>query len=354
MRGEARRRRVGVCSLQVEGRPRRLLCRWVVLLGGEGRHGRNSRRGCEGVVRTKPSGLRYEGLLLLLLLLELYHLLLTQPFLLLSLELSLRLGLRLCLCLCLGGLQLLLLHPFLLLAQILGLHSFLLCLLLVRIERCELGLHLRELGLQACGVWRRVDKREGIVVWLLQLGLVVKERRSIRVVNSIAASRFLLFTESDGLLQVLLLRTQSSLLSLFLCQRSFALLDRLSQLIFVPILPSAPTTPIGWSSVPWPHCSTWVATFIVITRPTADHAVTHVCAGPSLFTQSALVSEEICDVLGLLPNIGPLIFALFIHVLELLEGFDDVDIIPEVYDNVLGPGMQTVVQNRQRLHSDEP
>jgi hypothetical protein len=45
--------------------------------------------------------------------------------------------------------------------------------------------------------------------------------------------------------------------------------------------------------------------------------------------------KEIGDVFGLLPNVGTLIFPIFVDILELFEGFDDIDVIPEIYDHVL-------------------
>ena len=66
---------------------------------------------------------------------------------------------------------LLLEREHLLLAEVLCLHRFLLrlSLLLIRVKRRELGLHLRELGLygelrlQPSGIWRWIDKRERVI-----------------------------------------------------------------------------------------------------------------------------------------------------------------------------------------------
>jgi hypothetical protein len=98
-----------------------------------------------------------QALLLLLLLLLLKNHLLTHPFFVLRLLLG----------------SLLLLQEHLLLAEELGVGSFLLSLLLVGIEGGKLGLELGELrlqlgklGLEANGVWRWVAHGgEGVVTW---------------------------------------------------------------------------------------------------------------------------------------------------------------------------------------------
>jgi len=43
-----------------------------------------------------------------------------------------------------------------------------------------------------------------------------------------------------------------------------------------------------------------------------------------------LITEKVGDVLGFLPNIGTTIFPIFIHILEFLEGFDDIYVVTEV------------------------
>ena len=45
-------------------------------------------------------------------------------------------------------------------------------------------------------------------------------------------------------------------------------------------------------------------------------------------------------------------FAVLVDELELLQGFDDVDVVPEVDDHVFGALVQTVVQNGQTLRTE--
>jgi hypothetical protein len=55
-----------------------------------------------------------------------------------------------------------------------------------------------------------------------------------------------------------------------------------------------------------------------------------------------LVYEEVADVLGLLPDVGTLAFAVLVDVMELLEGLNDVYVVAEVDDDVLGALVQTI------------
>jgi hypothetical protein len=45
-----------------------------------------------------------------------------------------------------------------------------------------------------------------------------------------------------------------------------------------------------------------------------------------------------------------LILAVFVDVLEFLQSLDDIDIIPEINDDVLGTRMEAIIQNSEGLN----
>lgn len=51
--------------------------------------------------------------------------------------------------------------------------------------------------------------------------------------------------------------------------------------------------------------------------------------------EAVFVSEKIGDIFGFLSDIGTLIFTVLVNILEFLESFDNVDIVPEIDDDVL-------------------
>ena len=70
---------------------------------------------------------------------------------------------------------------------------------------------------------------------------------------------------------------------------------------------------------------------------------------PSLFPQPGIIGEKICDIFGLLTDICALVLAILVDILELLKSLDNVEIIAEIYDDVFGTSVQTVIKESQRL-----
>lgn len=79
------------------------------------------------------------------------------------------------------------------------------------------------------------------------------------------------------------------------------------------------------------------------------HTIPHVGPRPSLFPQPGIIGEKIGDVFGLLTDICALVLAILVDVLELLKSLDNVEIVAEIYDNVLRTSVQTVIKQSQRL-----
>ena len=74
------------------------------------------------------------------------------------------------------------------------------------------------------------------------------------------------------------------------------------------------------------------------------HPIPHVSSRPSFFSQPSVVGEQIGDIFGLLTDIGALVLAIFVDVLELLESLDNVDIVAEVYDDVFRACVQAIIK----------
>jgi hypothetical protein len=92
-----------------------------------------------------------------------------------------------------------------------------------------------------------------------------------------------------------------------------------------------------------------IARGILPTWTTSSHAIAHIRAASAFLTETGLVLEEICDVLCLLPDVGALVLAVLVDVLEFLECLDEIDIVAEIDDDVLRASMETVVEQRERL-----
>ena len=59
--------------------------------------------------------------------------------------------------------------------------------------------------------------------------------------------------------------------------------------------------------------------------------------------------KKVGDIFGLLADVGTLVLVIFVDVLELLQGFDDVDVVTEEKDDVLGAGQETIIEDGQSL-----
>jgi len=160
----------------------------------------------------------------------------------------------------------------------------------------------------------------------IQLIRIVKERRRIGVFNALLAFLLLLLAGTQSCLQLTLFR--SSALG---GKSPFTLFNGLPQFVFVSIRPLARQ---GASTEALLRSSGLVLVPVVRTR-TAGHPISHMCAASSLLPQSRLILEQIRNIFGLLPDIGTLVLAVLVDVLELLERLDDVDVVPEIDDHVL-------------------
>ena len=88
---------------------------------------------------------------------------------------------------------------------------------------------------------------------------------------------------------------------------------------------------------------------ILPTWTASNHAVAHIRAAAAFLAETGLVLKEICDVLCLLADVGALVLAVLVDVLEFLERLDEIDIVAEVDDDVLRASMKTVVEQCERL-----
>ena len=79
------------------------------------------------------------------------------------------------------------------------------------------------------------------------------------------------------------------------------------------------------------------------------HTILQASSRHSLFPQPGIIGEKIGDVFGLLTDICALVPAILVNVLELLKSLDNVEIVAEIYDNVLRTSVQTVIKQSQRL-----
>ena len=70
---------------------------------------------------------------------------------------------------------------------------------------------------------------------------------------------------------------------------------------------------------------------------------------PSLLAQPGIIGEKIGDVTGLFTDGFAWVLAILVDVPELLKSLDKVDIVAEIYVNVLRTSVQTVTKKSQRL-----
>jgi hypothetical protein len=68
--------------------------------------------------------------------------------------------------------------------------------------------------------------------------------------------------------------------------------------------------------------------------------------------KACFVHKEVCNVLRLLTNIRTLILTVLVNELKLFQRFDDINIIPEVDDDVFRASMKKVVENGEALGVD--
>jgi hypothetical protein len=232
------------------------------------------------------------------------------------------------------------------------LHGFLLGLLRVRVEGRELGLHRHrgELGLQPAelvlrrGIAEQVRRistknvvsaaRGSRVARGVQLVLVVEERVCVRVLDGPAPALFLLLAELDRGLEVAFLG-RAALAARLLVRGPLALLDRALQLV---VAARAPPRRRGRTLAPPRRVLVLRAALLVVVRA-AEHAVAHRRARAALLPEARLVQQQVRDVLGLLAHVCALVLAELVDVLELAQRLDDVDVVPEVDDDVLRAGV---------------
>jgi hypothetical protein len=60
--------------------------------------------------------------------------------------------------------------------------------------------------------------------------------------------------------------------------------------------------------------------------------------------------EKVGDIFGFLTDVCTDIFTVFVDINEFFEGFDDVDVIPEIEYDVLRTGVKDVVQKCKGLN----
>ena len=101
----------------------------------------------------------------------------------------------------------------------------------------------------------------------------------------------------------------------------------------------APASPLG----------VLIARGILPTWTALSHAVAHIRAAAAFLTETGLILEEICDILCLLADVGTLVLAVLVDILEFLECLDEIDVVAEVDDDVLRTSMETVVEQCERL-----
>ena len=70
---------------------------------------------------------------------------------------------------------------------------------------------------------------------------------------------------------------------------------------------------------------------------------------PSLSPQPGIIGEKIGDVTGLFTDEFTWVLAILVDVPELLKSRDKVEIVAEIYVNVLRTSVQTVTKKSQRL-----
>lgn len=131
-------------------------------------------------------------------------------------------------------------------------------------------------------------------------------------------------------------------LSLELCS-SFACLKCLLELLIFAVATRtsrcAPASPLG----------VLIVRGILPTWAASNHTVAHIRTAAAFLAETGLILEEICDVLCLLADIGALVLAILVDVLEFLECLDKIDIVSEVDDDILGASMKTVVKQCECL-----
>ena len=100
---------------------------------------------------------------------------------------------------------------------------------------------------------------------------------------------------------------------------------------------------------PGPSPFVLIAEVNIVYGGSGGHPIPHVSSRPSLFSQSSIVGKKIGDIFGLLTDIRALVLAILVDILKLLEGLDNVDVVTEIDDDVLRAGVQTVIEESQRL-----
>lgn len=153
--------------------------------------------------------------------------------------------------------------------------------------------------------------------------------------------RLLLFAELDGLLKIPLLGCDP-----LLRQCPLALFDGLSQIILIA---GPPIRRVAIQATALPVLVGIVVGFLIVASSAAYHPVSHARPGPPFLTKTTLIKQQASDILRLLAHIGTLVLALFIKVLEFLEGLDDVDVVAEIDDDVFGTLVKAVVKYSETL-----
>ena len=175
----------------------------------------------------------------------------------------------------------------------------------------------------------------------------VVEDPALRERDEPLAALLLLLAELDRALHVALLRRRERVRALL------ALLDRLPQVLLLLVLPlPLAVYPICVLRAGPPVLRKPIIVLVVfvgVDRGPAEHAVAHAGAGGAFLEEAAAVEEEVGDVFGFLADVGALVAAVVVDVLELAEGFDHVEVVFAVEDDVLGAGVEEVVEHYEGL-----
>jgi len=168
----------------------------------------------------------------------------------------------------------------------------------------------------------------------VQLIVVIEEGRLSRILSCLLSFLLLLSTQPKRLLEVSIFRSKVAGLG---CGSLSTLLDRFTKIIVGRVALRVLTRPR-------PPPFVLIPEFAIVDGGSGGHPIPHVSSRPSLFSQPSIVREEIGDVFGLLTDICALILAILVDELKLLECLDNVDVVTEIYDDVLRASVQTVIE----------
>jgi len=170
------------------------------------------------------------------------------------------------------------------------------------------------------------------------LVIIVKQRRRIRIFDSLVPFILFLLTQFDCFLQVPVLCSHP-----LLRQRLLTFLYRPSQIIVILVsLGPIQLSPSGILVIR--------LTIIIRRSRAANHTITHMGPGTTFMAETSFILQEIGYILCLLPDIGTLILSFLVNVLKFFQRLDDVNVIAEINDNVFRALVEAIVQNRKTLY----